>query len=280
MIPSPRAWGGRPPITIHDPRRLETIDIPMSANPAELLAWDDAFLGETEATGRHLLWFWESRVPFVVVGYGQRIHETVDVEQCQHAGIPILRRRSGGGTVLQGSGCLTYGITLTIDSNPALSSVDSTNRWIMEKQAQSLGGLEQLQIGIDGYTDLTLATADGKRKFSGNAQRRTRKAILFHGTILHGMDLGLVGRVLRLPKDRPSYRGSRSHAEFMTLLPYRAEEIRKAVTRAWDASPSSASLPWERHTEAMEVRYGHPAWHTHREERRSGKDLGESLSTR
>lgn len=268
MIPSAEPWGGRPRFSTHDPSRVETIDLPLSSNPAELLAWDDAFLVETQETGRSFLWFWESPVPFVVVGYGQRIDETVEVARCLEAGIPVLRRRSGGGTVLQGPGCLTYGITLHISSNVALSRVDSTNRWIMETQAQALQELTGLPVGIDGHTDLTLAMADGKRKFSGNAQRRTRTAALFHGTFLHGADLGLMDRFLKLPENRPAYRGSRSHLDFLALLPVQPAEIRRAIIEAWKARHSSGPLPLERHQEAIRARYGHLGWHMGRREDR------------
>lgn len=247
---------------------MEAIDIPFTSNPAELLAWDDAFLEETEATGRSVLWFWESPVPFVVVGYGQRIDETVEIGRCLEEGIPTLRRRSGGGTVIQGPGCLTYGITLPIARNPALGRVDSTNRWMMQTMAYALGKSTGLPVGIDGHTDLTLNRSDGRRKFSGNAQRRTRTAVLFHGTVLHGADLQQIGRFLKLPEHRPTYRGSRSHVDFLTLLPLQPSDIRRAITDAWSAMPSTRPLPRARHADAMEIRYGHARWHLERAEHR------------
>ena len=268
MVPSTEAWGGRARFSTHHPRRVEAVDIPFSRNPAELLAWDDAFLEETDETGRSFLWFWESPVPFVVVGYGQWIEETVELDRCREAGIPVLRRRSGGGTVVQGPGCLTYGISLPIASNVALSGVGSTNRWIIENQAQALRKLTGLPVGIDGHTDLTLTTPKGKRKFSGNAQRRTRTAVLFHGTFLYGADLERIGMFLKLPEDRPAYRGSRSHVDFLTLLPHQPVEIRRAIIEAWTATPSSGPLPTARHKEGMKARYDQESWHLERKERR------------
>lgn len=247
---------------------MEAIEIPFTSNPAELLAWDDAFLGETEETGRGFLWFWESPSAFVVVGYGQRIDETVETDRCLEEGIPILRRRSGGGTVIQGPGCLTYGITLPIALNPALGRVNSTNQWMMETMAEALGKTTGLPVGIDGHTDLTLNTSGGRRKFSGNAQRRTHSAVLFHGTVLHGADLQQIDRFLKLPEVRPAYRGSRSHVDFLTLLPVQQSDIRKAIIQAWAATPSAVPLPGARHADAMKVRYGHARWHLERAEDR------------
>lgn len=266
MIPWVEAWGGRPRFSTHDPEGMEAIDIPFPDNPAELLAWDDAFLGETEQSGRGFLWFWESPVPFVVVGYGQRIEETVELEQCLTEGVPVLRRRSGGGTVVQGPGCLTYGITLPITSNPSLSRVETTNRWIMETMALALEKRTGLPVGIDGHTDLTLPMADGRRRVSGNAQRRTRSAVLFHGTFLHGADLHHINRLLKLPADRPAYRSARSHLDFLTLLPVTPSEIRESIMEAWAATPSDGPLPRARHQDAMEARYSHADWHLNRTE--------------
>ncbi len=248
---------------------MEAIDIPFSSNPAELLAWDDAFLGETEETGRGFLWFWESASAFVVVGYGQQINETVEVDRCLENGIPILRRRSGGGTVVQGPGCLTYGITLPVTANPALKRLDSTNRWMMETLACALRKPTGLPVGIDGHADLTLNMPSGRRKFSGNAQRRTCTAVLFHGTVLHGADFQQIERILKLPEDRPAYRGSRSHVDFLTLLPLKPSDIRNAIIEAWAAMPSTGPLPRARHADAMAVRYGHARWHLERAEHRN-----------
>src|SRR5215510_4968605 len=83
-----------------------------AALPAEYLAWDEAFLEECEEEGTEALWFWESATPFVVVGYAQEIAREVNYEACQKRGIQVLRRCSGGGTVVQGPGCLNYGLAL------------------------------------------------------------------------------------------------------------------------------------------------------------------------
>lgn len=274
MIPSAEAWGGRPLFSTHDPSRVEAVDIPSSNNPAELLAWDDAFLEETEATGRQFLWFWESPVPFVVVGYGQTIPDTVHVEACRHANVPILRRRSGGGTVIQGPGCLCYGITLDPRSAPALESIDSTNRWILESQISALQPLMETRISIEGHTDLALTLPQGKRKFSGNAQRRTRGAILFHGTFLHGLDIRCMADLLKLPVDRPAYRDSRDHHDFLTRIPIPPDRIRVAIRNAWGAIDSDRALPRPRHQQAIALRYGQAAWHWSRSAVRGAAPLG------
>src|SRR6267378_2931356 len=168
--------------------------------PEENLACDEALLDWCDAgDGPEVLRFWEPRQHFVVVGYSNRVEREVNVAACQKLGIPILRRCSGGGTVLQGPGCLNYSLILRIDSDPALQTVTGTNRFVMERNRAALENLlsrgsrrkEALSsksalrtphsaFSVCGHTDLAI---DG-RKFSGNAQRRKRCAFLFHGSFL------------------------------------------------------------------------------------------------
>ena len=70
--------------------------------PAENLACDEALLDESEE-GRHeeFLRFWEPADYFVVVGSSNKIAQEVNVEACRADNVPILRRHSGGGAVLQ-----------------------------------------------------------------------------------------------------------------------------------------------------------------------------------
>ena len=55
----------------------------------------------------------------------------------------------------------------------------------MTTNRDALGQALGQAVEIEGHTDLAI---DGV-KFSGNAQRRRRDALLFHGTILLGFDL-------------------------------------------------------------------------------------------
>src|SRR5579871_210269 len=96
------------------------------ATPAENLACDEALLDwceENAAEGEEILRFWESPEPFVVVGYANRIEAEVEVENCQARHVPILRRCSGGGTVVQGHGCLNYALILQIKEDSSLLNI-------------------------------------------------------------------------------------------------------------------------------------------------------------
>src|SRR3989442_3544019 len=107
--------------------------------PAENLACDEALLDWCEdQAGLEVLRFWEPQEYFVVVGYSNRVAREVDVVACRNRAMPILRRCTGGGTVLQGPGCLNYSLLLRIDSNPALETVTGTNRFVLERNRAAL----------------------------------------------------------------------------------------------------------------------------------------------
>src|SRR5437879_6318808 len=171
------------------------------ASPEENLAFDDSLLD----AGHETLRFWESPIHFVVLGRSGRLEEEVNVAACEAAGIPVLRRSSGGGTVLQAPGCLNYSLALSLARRPALGNVRHSYSILLSRLARALRlpGLE-----VRG-SDILLRG----RKVSGNAQRRTRGWLLHHGTILHGLDIHLLERLLPEPGRQPSHRDGRTHGQ-------------------------------------------------------------------
>ena len=103
-------------------------------SPAENLACDEALLDWCESgEGAECLRFWESPEPFVVVGYANKVATEVNVAACEARKIPILRRCSGGGTVVQGPGCLNYTLVLPITKDGPLHSIPVANQFIMRR---------------------------------------------------------------------------------------------------------------------------------------------------
>jgi|KBSSwiStaDraftv2_1062776.scaffolds.fasta_scaffold202304_1 lipoate-protein ligase A len=244
--------------------------------PQENLACDEALLnGCDECDGPEVLRFWEPQQHFVAVGYSNRVGSEVKVEPCRKLGIPILRRCTGGGTVLQGPGCVNYSLILRIESNSALQTVTGTNRFVMERNREALENVlsrssrceeallpnfqlptSNFQLSIRGHTDLAIAG----RKFSGNAQRRRRGALLFHGTFLLNFDLELVSRLLAMPSKEPDYRRQRSHAEFLMNLKVPAEDLKAGLAKTWGATAGVDELPTAGTRELALQKYSSDAW--------------------
>ena len=235
---------------------MKQLDLTFSS-PAENLAADEVLLDGCEAgAGEEVLRFWEAREPFVVVGYANRIATEVKADACQAKGIPIYRRCSGGGTVVQGPGCLNYALVLRITPDGPLHNIAVANQFIMRRNRAALesvgrvtpcaphdGGQRTARptIAIRGHTDLAV----GDRKFSGNSQRRRKHFLLFHGTFLLDFDLALIGELLPLPSKQPAYREQRSHANFLTNLEVSADAVKAALRKAWHAEERLENPPLE-----------------------------------
>ena len=236
--------------------------------PAENLALDEALLDAAEAgvMGESLR-FWESPVHFVVVGYANKVSTEVNAVECGRLGIPILRRCSGGGTVLQGQGVLNYSLVLRITEGTPLAGITSANQFIMQRNAEAMTSLLNTQhatrntVHVHGHTDLAISGL----KFSGNAQRRKRDHLLFHGAILLNLDLDLLEQVLPMPTLQPGYRASRSHRDFLTQLFIPADAVKQALRAAWCADErldlDSRWHGWRKSVESLVAeKYSKASW--------------------
>src|SRR4051794_13957499 len=97
------------------------------------LALDEALLLEADAgRGGEVLRLWEWPTPAVVLGAGCRLAEDVDEAACARDGVPVLRRSSGGGTVLLGAGCLCYSLVLSYARDAALREIRPSYRFTLE----------------------------------------------------------------------------------------------------------------------------------------------------
>ena len=251
--------------------------------PAENLACDEALLDLCDEAGVEVLRCWESRQIFVVVGYGNRVESEVHVEECRRRGVPILRRCSGGGTVVQGPGCLNYNLTLRLPESGPLTTVTGTNDFVMERQRAALEKLLGASVSVQGHTDLAWqevervtgtpalpsplsppTSAPPWQKFSGNAQRRRRRALVFHGTMLHDFDLGLIDALLNFPSAQPDYRAGRGHAEFVRNIPAPASDLRTALRTAWSAKEILPAVPRDRLAALLRDHYSNENWNRRR----------------
>ena len=216
-------------------------------SPIENLALDEALLDEVEERdSAPILRLWESDRHFIVLGRSSRLEEDVHVEECGRDRIPILRRASGGGTVLQGPGCLSYAIVLPIRLYEDLCDIRLTNRFMLQRIAIALARW-QPAIKVEGISDLAVMG----RKISGSAQRRKRNALLFHGTILYNMDAQVISRYLKQPKRQPEYRADRPHREFLMTLDAPLEEMKRAIANAWQADREMKPWPQARMKSAI-----------------------------
>jgi lipoate---protein ligase len=243
---------------------MEFLDLTLPT-PAENLACDEALLDLREKHGGNgILRFWQSPETFVVVGYANKIQAEVDVASCDADKIPIFRRCSGGGTVLQGAGCLNYALILKITENSPLSEISSTNKYIMDRNREAIQSIagESLSIRVQGHTDLAAAQSSSSvfRKFSGNSQRRHKAFLLFHGTFLLNFNVELIEKYLTFPSRQPDYRADRSHGQFLMKLNLPATAVKEAMKKIWNATAPMQEPPLTKVSALARDKYATPEW--------------------
>ncbi len=231
--------------------------------PAENVALDDALLEAREAgqLAGGVLRLWESPEYFVVLGRSSDPQVEVDLAACRREGVPVLRRVSGGGTVLAGPGCLMYAVVLEYRALPHLRAVDTAHCHVLERIAAALAP-QVPGIALAGISDLVVqqknvieAENTPTLKVSGNAMRAKRDHFLYHGTLLYDFALDRIGQLLATPTRVHTYRQDRPHGEFVTNLPLDRDEIEQALIQAWNARQPLADWPRERVAELVDTKY-------------------------
>lgn len=246
--------------------------------PAENIALDEALLDaceEGEITDT-VLRLWEPDNYFVVLGRSSQASLEVNLAACRAQHVPVLRRASGGGTVLAGPGCLMYAVVLNYADHADARDISAAHQLVLTRIADALAPLipginfaatenppprhprEELgerhqehrhntsPIQLAGTSDLAFHTDSGLQKFSGNALRVKRNHFLYHGTLLYDFDLDRVGQLLAQQTREPNYRAGRTHRAFIANLPVTRDQLVTALAHAWHATAPLATWPQKR----------------------------------
>jgi lipoate-protein ligase A len=192
---------------------------------AEDLALDEALLIEAEAgRGPAAVRCWEAGGFAVVLGASSRLREDVHVDACRIDGVPILRRSSGGGSVVVGPGALNVTLVLPQSAAPGLSTVDGARQYVLEWMVRSIRRAGR-DLAISGQGDLTV----GERKCAGSAQRRLKHWFMVHCSILYQFPIERIVRYLEVPRKQPSYRQGRTHQDFLSNLELSRQALVEAI---------------------------------------------------
>lgn len=147
----------------------------------------------------------------VVMGASGKAHNEVFVENMVTDGIPLYKRKGGGGTVLLGDHC----VVLTVHAHVRqryenLRYFRAINHVLIQKLHASTGHDYQQR----GISDV----ACGGLKVVGTSIFRRRFYLLYQASILLESPIELIERYLKMPPKEPDYRQGRSHRQFVTSL--------------------------------------------------------------
>jgi lipoate-protein ligase A len=226
-------------------------------SPEENLAIDEYLLLKAEkGLGSGGIRFWESSQVFVVLGRtGEPGYECYP-DRCAADGVKVLRRISGGGSVLQGPGCFNYSVILPYRKEVPKLGIEASYAYVLNKVLNVLRVLG-IKAVRQGLSDL----AAGDMKFSGNAQARKKRYFLHHGTILYDFDTRLIEKYLKHPPKEPVYRGNRVHSSFVSNIKLKTglfvKEMEKTFGMRENADIGRASREFR---ELLERRYLSDEW--------------------
>jgi lipoate-protein ligase A len=182
----------------------------------------------------------------------------VNVAACSADGVPVLRRASGGGTVLIGPGCLCFSLVLAYDSAPELEDIRASNRYVLGRVANALEPITTATF--EGTSDLAVNGV----KISGNAQQRKRRHFLHHGTILCGFKISQLARYLLAPERQPDYRRGRAHEDFAVNVPATSAALKHLLITEWHAECKYDPVPLESMRHLVAEKYSRVEWNRRR----------------
>jgi lipoate-protein ligase A len=235
---------------------MQFLDLTL-AEAAANIALDEALLEAAESAPepREVLRLWEPAAPLVVVGRSSHVAAEVHVENCRERGIPVIRRTSGGLSIVGGKGCLMYAVVLSYELRPALRSIDEAHREVLSTTIRALRPLVP-ELARRGTSDLVI----GGRKVSGNSLRCKRRHLLYHGTLLYSFPLELIGDLLAEPPRAPDYRAGRPPAGFVAHLPASGIDLRAALATTWQAEEPMLEWPRALTEELTREKYSREEW--------------------
>ena len=245
-------------ITGRDTQWLDESVLPPLLTAAEQLAVDEAILDQAESgqLENTVVRTWQAAAPAVVLGSSSELLKEVNRDTCSKLNVPILRRPSGGATVILGPGCIMWSIVTPCKAVPPLEAIHAA---MLDPLAATLSATGR-DVAREGTSDLVIRAAGRAKKISGNALRVRRRSVLYHGTLLDTFPLELVGQLLRHPPREPEYRHQRSHTDFLTNLSLGREQIDKAVRTAFAAWGTKTTWPHQQVQQLVESRYGQISW--------------------
>lgn len=146
--------------------------------------------------------------PSIVMGISGQPEQLIDNEKQQESPLPLIRRFSGGGTVVVDQH--TWFVTF-------ICNTSSTQVNCCPQKVLHWTGNMYRSVFPKGFHLKENDYAIGDRKFGGNAQYFRKERWLHHSSLLWDYSPTLMNYLL-LPKKRPVYREQRSHADFLCRL--------------------------------------------------------------
>ncbi len=152
----------------------------------------------------------------VVLGRATLVRDLL-VGRCVADGVPVYRRKGGGGAVVLAPGMLVittcFGFSRRPDATMLMAGLGETIIQALTAYGQKSGGRVQ-GLSIRGFGDVCL----GDRKIAGSSLYLRKDLALYQASLLVRDSAGIINRYLDRPSAEPEYRRGRTHDQFVTSL--------------------------------------------------------------
>ncbi|QDZ19545.1 BPL/LPL catalytic domain-containing protein [Chloropicon primus] len=149
--------------------------------------------------------------PTVVMGISGKEEKLVDVDVARHQGVDLVKRFTGGGTVVLDEGSILVSLICEADRTPDVPLFPRPlMRWSKEFYDPIFSTCGDFKLSETDYTF-------GDLKFGGNAQYISKRRWLHHTSFLWDYDPERMKCLLHPPKE-PEYRKKRTHLDFLCKL--------------------------------------------------------------
>ena len=151
----------------------------------------------------------ESSLPALVIGISQNVEEVIHLDEAQRQQIPIIRRFTGGGTVVVDEGTLFCSFLFNKEGTAAEFHPSGILQWAHE--------LLKPAFHPRPFTLQESDFAFHDKKIGGNAQALANGRFINHTSFLWEWNKERL-KTLRFPPRVPDWRQGRPHEEFMGQL--------------------------------------------------------------
>lgn len=137
--------------------------------------------------------------------------ELLEINSVLKDEVPVIRRFTGGGTVIVDSGTIFVTFICNKDDVPAVQPYPRPiMSWTSLLYSEVFRGVGDFDLRENDYVF-------GSRKFGGNAQSITKNRWIHHTSFLWDYEINNMD-YLKLPKRVPEYRLARNHLDFICRM--------------------------------------------------------------
>ncbi len=157
---------------------------------------------------------------YIVLGRSNSKLEDVITMEAINSKIEVMKRPSGGETVILSPNMLVIAIKMPL--------IKSLKPDFYFKKANAVITESLLELGVKnihskGISDISI----GNKKILGSAIFRTPSSMFYHSVLNISEDIYIISKYLKHPKREPDYRKGRTHSEFVSSLKKEGFSINK-----------------------------------------------------